>query len=335
MHLLDTLGVPGARPAVRAAGCLREARPAAARATSSMKDEGWMDAPAWIHHEGRIGKRGSIHSPSSAGGTEAVAEARETMLRAYQAVEAGDFLRRALATKDYDKILAAVETAEALNIRIPELDQARAFMKTLEAAPLPAAVATGTMPQILDIARGARWRFERFGGLRPPQERFAKVRLMLPSTKKKIQDGMLAYTKEVIPRSMLDMDADLAKQAVGCHKCLLGFCGDRQTSYPAAAGHHVLETGAKMAEMRDEIYVQLCKHLTGNSDPRSSLRGWILMCLCVDLFPPSVKFELYLLNFLGSASNDKAYGEYARYCIARLEEALVRFRPNVRSLRYH
>ena len=271
---------------------------------------------------------------SSAGGTEAVAQARETMLRADQAVKAGDVLRRALATKDYDKILAAVETAEALDIRIPELDQARAFMKTLEAAPLPAAVATGTMSQILDIARGARWRFEKFGGLRP-QERFAKGRLMLASTKKKVQDGMLSYTKEVIPRSMLDMDAVLAKQAVGCHKCLLEFCGDRKTSYPAAAGHHVLETGAKMAEMRDEIYVQLCKHLTGNSDPRSSLRGWILMCLCVDLFVPSVKFELYLLNFLGSASNDTAHGEYARYCIARLEEALVRFRPNVRSLRYH
>ena len=41
-----------------------------------------------------------------------------------------------------------------------------------------------------------------------------------------------------------------------------------------------------------EIFVQLCKHLTGNPDPRSTLRGWILICLCVDLFPPSVKFEL-------------------------------------------
>ena len=37
---------------------------------------------------------------------------------------------------------------------------------------------------------------------------------------------------------------------------------------------------------------------TGNPDSRSTLRGWILLCLCVDLFPPSVKFELYLLNFL-------------------------------------
>jgi myosin heavy subunit len=257
-------------------------------------------------------------SPEAA---EAIAQARETMIRANQAVKAGEVLRKALATKDYDKISNAVETAEALDIRIAELDQARAFLKTLEAAPLPAAVATGTMSQILDISRGARWRFEKFGGLRP-QERFAKGRLMLASTKKKVQDGMFTYTKEVVPRSMLDLDSVLGKQAISCHKCLLGFCGDRKTTYPAAAGHHVLMTGVQSVELRDEIFVQLCKHLTLNPDARSTLRGWILMCLCVDLFPPSVKFELYLLNFLGSASADKAYGEYARYSLARLEEAL-------------
>jgi len=272
-------------------------------------------------------------SPEAA---EAIAQARETMIRANQAVKAGEVLRKALATKDYDKISNAVETAEALDIRIAELDQARAFLKTMEAAPLPAAVATGTMSQILDISRGARWRFEKFGGLRP-QERFAKGRLMLASTKKKVQDGMFTYTKEVIPRSMLDLETALGKQAISCHKCLLGFCGDRKTTYPAAAGHHVLMTGVQSVELRDEIFVQMCKHLTLNPDARSTLRGWILMCLCVDLFPPSVKFELYLLNFLGSASNDKAYGEYARYSLARLEEALdlVRLRRAGRCFATH
>ena len=145
---------------------------------------------------------------------------------------------------------------------------------------------------------------------------------MLDSDKKKVQDGMFMYTKEVIPRSMLDLDSVLGTQAISCHKCLLGFCGDRKTTYPAAAGHRVLMTSVQSLELRDEIFVQLCKHLTLNPDARSTLRGWILMCMCVDLFPPSIKFTLYLLNFLDSASNDKAYGEYARYCLARLQEAL-------------
>ena len=75
-------------------------------------------------------------SPEAA---EAIAMARETMIRADQAVKAGEVLRGALATKDYDKIQMAVEMAEKLDIRIAELDTARSFLKTLEAAPLPAA----------------------------------------------------------------------------------------------------------------------------------------------------------------------------------------------------
>ena len=252
---------------------------------------------------------------------DAIAQARETMIRGKQAVKAAEVLRKALATKDYDKISSAVDTAEALDIRIAELDEARAFLKTAEAAPLPSAIASGTMPQILDIARGARWQFEKFGGMRP-QERFAKGRLMLASTKDKIQGGMFTYTKEVIPRSMLDLDSALGKHAISCHKSLLGFCGERKTTYPAAAGHHVLMSGVQYVELRDEIFVQLFKHLTQNPDARSTLRGWILLCLCVDMFPPTTKFGLYLLHFLSSHSADKTYGEYARYCIARQEETL-------------
>jgi hypothetical protein len=258
-------------------------------------------------------------------------------------------------------------------------------LKTLEAAPLPAAVATGTMAQILDISRGARWRFEKFGGLRP-QERFAKGRLMLASTKKKVQDGMLTYTKEVVPRSLLDLDSVLGKQAVSCHKCLLGFCGDRKTTYPAAAGHHVLMTGVQSVELRDEIFVQLCKHLVRDQlAPRcdAAVGGTIRICfmlVCADLVPsllpadeqpgralhaarldphlplrrplPALRqvravpaqlpgactrahagcrtmdhlthYFLCVTSSLlqGSACNDKAYGEYARYSLARLEEAL-------------
>lgn len=259
-------------------------------------------------------------SPQADRGNE-LEVAKQTMDRANQALKARDALRSAIQVRDYDKIQAALDNARRLELNVPELQEAQALLKQLEAAPLPAAVATGTMAQILDISRGARWRFEKFGGLRP-QERFAKGRLMLASTKKKVQEGMLTYTKEVVPRSLLDIESSLAKQAVQCHKCLLGFCGDRKTTYPAAAGHHILMTGVQSVELRDEILIQICKHLTGNPDMRSMTRGWLLMCLCVDLFPPSVKFELYLLNFLGTAANDKTFGEYARYSLARLEEAL-------------
>ena len=118
--------------------------------------------------------------------------------------------------RDYDKIQDALNKARTLELNVPELSEAQALLKQLEAAPLPAAVATGTMAQILDISRGARWRFEKFGGLRP-QERFAKGRLMLASTKKKVQEGMLTYTKEVVPRcvSALAQPADPRSAGAG------------------------------------------------------------------------------------------------------------------------
>ena len=109
---------------------------------------------------------------------EALEVAKETMARANAALRAREALKGAIAARDYDKVSAALGKAVELQLSVPEIAEAQALLKQLEAAPLPAAVATGTMAQILDISRGARWRFEKFGGLRP-QERFAKGRLML------------------------------------------------------------------------------------------------------------------------------------------------------------
>uniref|UniRef100_A0A673MLB5 Unconventional myosin-VIIa-like n=1 Tax=Sinocyclocheilus rhinocerous TaxID=307959 RepID=A0A673MLB5_9TELE len=71
-------------------------------------------------------------------------------------------------------------------------------------------------------------------------------------------------------------------------------------------------------DLRDEIYCQICKQLQENSNRGSFFRGWILLCICLGIFPPTERFIKYLKSFL-------RFGPvgYAPYCADRLRRTVA------------
>ena len=77
-------------------------------------------------------------------------------------------------------------------------------------------------------------------------------------------------------------DKDLSKLAIRIHKAMLGYAGDRSMSFPATLAQDILQKGLETPDIVDEIYLQVCKHLTENPRPESAHRGWqVRACGCV------------------------------------------------------
>ncbi|CAG8760739.1 15551_t:CDS:2, partial [Acaulospora morrowiae] len=65
----------------------------------------------------------------------------------------------------------------------------------------------------------------------------------------------------------------------------------------------LLDRGILHGELRDEIYVQICKQLTKNPNSESVRKGWELLCVMAVTFPPSKNFEVYLMQFVSEHFN--------------------------------
>ncbi|XP_035997446.1 unconventional myosin-VIIb [Fundulus heteroclitus] len=82
--------------------------------------------------------------------------------------------------------------------------------------------------------------------------------------------------------------------------------------------HYIVGYGIIRPDLRDEIYCQICKQLHENNNRNSFFRGWILLSLCLGVFPPSERFLKYLQSFIRFAP-----GGFPSYLAERLRRTLV------------
>jgi len=171
----------------------------------------------------------------------------------------------------------------------------------------------------LERAGSDKYALEHYAGLRST-DAFAKGVIL---HKKRTKDGMLKFSREALPRSLLDLDAAGSKQAVQVFRSLLGYMGDKSMAFPATLAQDVLRKGLDSHSLRDEVYAQLMKQLSSNATADSTNKGWQLLCMTVSTFPPSMDFELYALHFLLQQREKRgAVRNYASYCLRALEGML-------------
>ncbi|KAL4000027.1 myosin heavy chain 1/2/3/4/8/13/7B/15 [Sarotherodon galilaeus] len=82
--------------------------------------------------------------------------------------------------------------------------------------------------------------------------------------------------------------------------------------------HYIVGYAIVRPDLRDEIYCQICKQLHDNNNRTSFFRGWILLSLCLGVFPPSERFIRYLQSFIRSAPSG-----YSSYCADRLRRTVM------------
>ena len=84
----------------------------------------------------------------------------------------------------------------------------------------------------------------------------------------------------------------------------MGFMGDKQLSGPLLLAQELCQLALTEKWLRDEIYCQLVKQLTNNPHHDSVNKGWWLMSICLETFPPPPEFE----NYLGERNSERTTG---------------------------
>ncbi|CDH60032.1 rho gtpase activation protein [Lichtheimia corymbifera JMRC:FSU:9682] len=138
------------------------------------------------------------------------------------------------------------------------------------------------------------------------QKYFAKHKRGIIFKRQVPMEEMLRWTKESLKQPLIMLNKDLYKDALKCFKLIQIIMGDRprpRQSTEIEEYQTLLGCGISKGQMRDEIYVQVCKQLNNNPNGQSIRKGWEILCVISVTFPPSKNLESYLNNFVDQSTH--------------------------------
>jgi len=111
-------------------------------------------------------------------------------------------------------------------------------------------------------------------------------------------ESLLCWSKQSIRKPLLKSSRNYYKDALRCFSLIQRILGDKNSNSNLNDVQKLLDIGLNNANIRDEIYCQVCKQLNKNPNFGHIVLGWKLMSVLVIAFPPSRDFEEYLKCFI-------------------------------------
>ncbi|XP_068136681.1 unconventional myosin-VIIb isoform X2 [Hyperolius riggenbachi] len=141
-----------------------------------------------------------------------------------------------------------------------------------------------------------------------------------------------AYSREPLRQPLLrkvcDM-VDLRDYACQAFTAIMKYMGDypsKQSHSPVELTDQIFSGPIREEALRDEIYCQILKQMTGNNNSYSLTSGWQLLWLCTGLFPPSKILLSHVQKFIENRRKEPL-AKSSRQRIQRVLQSGVRKQP--------
>ncbi|KAJ1719874.1 hypothetical protein LPJ53_005431 [Coemansia erecta] len=115
-------------------------------------------------------------------------------------------------------------------------------------------------------------------------------------------DEMISYASDAPARPLLNLPRELARDAVRSFRVVQRFMGNDAAPSRFDDVLWLANAGVRAAALRDEVFCQLAKQVTGNPSAAAAEKGWTLLGVLLYAFRPSAVLLPHLDAFVGAAA---------------------------------